>query len=210
MHNKCINPISWQYSNKKPWAHIYSKGFFAGLIFGELIFGGACYWKEFCISKWVWLVNKRGGHWGLRCCPVFFLAVFRWIKSYIAVSQWSQTLWCAMFVLLNLRCSVKRNYLRCCDTSCINTVDTMDGISSALWCVCCVENCRGNDIDCLPKCCITCGHFPCFQRPLGHVNHGNLKIYCGVGVSAISLLVMRCLMIFWQCCGIHSPPMPPS
>ena len=24
-----------------------------------LIFGGAYYWKEFCISKWVWLVNKN-------------------------------------------------------------------------------------------------------------------------------------------------------
>ena len=34
------------------------------------------------------------------------------------------------------------------------------------------------------------------HRILGHVNHGNLKIYCGVGVSAIFLAVMRCLMIF--------------
>ena len=29
-----------------------------GLFSGELIFGGACYRKEFCISKCVWLVNK--------------------------------------------------------------------------------------------------------------------------------------------------------
>ena len=30
-----------------------------GLFSGELIFGGACYRKEFCVSKWVWLVNKN-------------------------------------------------------------------------------------------------------------------------------------------------------
>ena len=30
-----------------------------GLFLGELIFGGACYWKEFCISKWVRLANKN-------------------------------------------------------------------------------------------------------------------------------------------------------
>ena len=29
-----------------------------GLFSGELIFGGAYYWKEFCISKWVGLDNK--------------------------------------------------------------------------------------------------------------------------------------------------------
>ena len=29
-----------------------------GLFSGELIFRGACYWKEFCISKWVGLDNK--------------------------------------------------------------------------------------------------------------------------------------------------------
>ena len=57
----------------------------------------------------------------LRCCSVF-CAVFWWIKSHIAVLRWSQTLRCAMFVLLNLRCSVKRNYLRCRDTSSIYTV----------------------------------------------------------------------------------------
>ena len=29
-----------------------------GLFSGELIFGGAYYWKEFCVSKWVRLDNK--------------------------------------------------------------------------------------------------------------------------------------------------------
>ena len=29
-----------------------------GLFLGELSFGGAYYWKEFCISKWVGLDNK--------------------------------------------------------------------------------------------------------------------------------------------------------
>ena len=35
------------------------KAFFAGLISGELIFGGAYYRKEFWVSKWVCLDNKN-------------------------------------------------------------------------------------------------------------------------------------------------------
>ena len=35
------------------------KAFLLGLFSGELIFGGAYYWKEFCISKWVGLDNKN-------------------------------------------------------------------------------------------------------------------------------------------------------
>ena len=34
------------------------KAFLLGLSSGELIFGGAYFRKEFCVSKWVWLVNK--------------------------------------------------------------------------------------------------------------------------------------------------------
>ena len=34
------------------------KAFKLGLFSGELIFGGAYYWKEFCVSKWVGLDNK--------------------------------------------------------------------------------------------------------------------------------------------------------
>ena len=30
-----------------------------GLFSGELIFGGAYYWNEFCVSKWVGLDNKN-------------------------------------------------------------------------------------------------------------------------------------------------------
>ena len=30
-----------------------------GLFSGELIFGGAYYWKEICVSKWVGLDNKK-------------------------------------------------------------------------------------------------------------------------------------------------------
>ena len=30
-----------------------------GLFSGELNFGGAYYWKEFCVSKWVGLDNKN-------------------------------------------------------------------------------------------------------------------------------------------------------
>ena len=34
------------------------RAFSLGLFSGELIFGGACYWKEVCVSNRVWLVNK--------------------------------------------------------------------------------------------------------------------------------------------------------
>ena len=43
------------------------KAFLLGLFSGELIFGGACYRKEFCVSKWVWFVNKNSNSnspWG--------------------------------------------------------------------------------------------------------------------------------------------------
>ena len=39
--------------NKGP---IFVQKTLKGLISGELIFGGACYPKEFCVSKWVRLV----------------------------------------------------------------------------------------------------------------------------------------------------------
>ena len=35
------------------------KAFLVGLFSGDLIFGGAYYWKEFCISKWIGLDNKN-------------------------------------------------------------------------------------------------------------------------------------------------------
>ena len=35
------------------------KAFLLGLFLGELILGGAYYWKEFCVSKWVGLDNKN-------------------------------------------------------------------------------------------------------------------------------------------------------
>ena len=35
------------------------KALLLGLFLGELIFGGAYYWKEFCVLKWVWLDNKN-------------------------------------------------------------------------------------------------------------------------------------------------------
>ena len=63
-----MKPTTWLYNIKligmfskyhkncdnKPWAYICLKGFFAGLIFG-----GACYWREFCVSKLVGLDNKN-------------------------------------------------------------------------------------------------------------------------------------------------------
>ena len=36
--------------------------FLLGLFSGELIFRGAYYWKEFCVSKWVGLDNKNSYH----------------------------------------------------------------------------------------------------------------------------------------------------
>ena len=38
------------------------KAFLLGLFSGELIFGGACYQKQFYISKWVWLVKIAGSN----------------------------------------------------------------------------------------------------------------------------------------------------
>ena len=35
------------------------KAFLLGLFLGKLIFGGACYWREFCVSKWVGLDNQN-------------------------------------------------------------------------------------------------------------------------------------------------------
>ena len=40
----------------------FSRLFFKMSIFPDpeyIIFGGACYRKEFCVSKWAWLVNKN-------------------------------------------------------------------------------------------------------------------------------------------------------
>ena len=35
------------------------KAFSLGLFSVELVFGGACYRKEFCVSNWVLLLNKN-------------------------------------------------------------------------------------------------------------------------------------------------------
>ena len=42
-----------------PGLIIVQKAFLLGLFLGELIFGGAYYWKEVCVSKWVGLDNKN-------------------------------------------------------------------------------------------------------------------------------------------------------
>ena len=39
---------------------IFVQKSFGGLNFGELIFGVAYYWREFCVSKWVGFDNKNG------------------------------------------------------------------------------------------------------------------------------------------------------
>ena len=43
-----------------PGLILVQKAFLLGLFSEELIFGGAYYWKEFCVSKWVGLDNKNG------------------------------------------------------------------------------------------------------------------------------------------------------
>ena len=71
--------------------------------------------------------------------------------------------------------------------------------------VCCVENCRGNDIDC--QACKIVYHMQAFSMfskgHTGHVNHGNLKIHRGVGVSptfiagdAVFLLIFCGVAVF--------------
>ena len=42
-----------------PGLMFVQKAFLLGSFWGELIFGGAYYWKEFCISRWVGLDNKN-------------------------------------------------------------------------------------------------------------------------------------------------------
>ena len=42
-----------------PGLTFVQKAILLGLYSGELIFGGAYYWKEFCVSKWVELDNKN-------------------------------------------------------------------------------------------------------------------------------------------------------
>ena len=37
----------------------FQKAFLLGLFLGQLIFRGAYYWKEFCVSKWVGLDNQN-------------------------------------------------------------------------------------------------------------------------------------------------------
>ena len=44
----------------RPWANTCSKGFLVGFFSGELFFGGAYYWREFCVLKWAGLDNKKG------------------------------------------------------------------------------------------------------------------------------------------------------
>ena len=58
LHNYTVN------SDNKPWAYIVSKFkvFLVVLFLGELIFGGAYYWKEFCVSKWVGLDSKNSSN----------------------------------------------------------------------------------------------------------------------------------------------------
>ena len=42
-----------------PGLIIVQKAFLVGLFSGELIFGGAYYWREFYVSKWVGLDTKN-------------------------------------------------------------------------------------------------------------------------------------------------------
>ena len=44
---------------RSPGFIFVEKAFSLGLFSGELIFGGACYWKEFCVSNWVGLDDKN-------------------------------------------------------------------------------------------------------------------------------------------------------
>ena len=56
--NRIDFPYTVKFRKYKPWADIFSNGFLLGFCSGKLIFGGAYYWREFCISKWVGIDNK--------------------------------------------------------------------------------------------------------------------------------------------------------
>ena len=52
-------PLCRKIPTISPGLVFVQKAFLLGLFSGELIFGGAYYWKEFCASKWVGLDNKN-------------------------------------------------------------------------------------------------------------------------------------------------------
>ena len=59
-----VNSLAPLYKYRKiliisPGLIFVQKAFLVGLFSGELIFGGAYYWREFYISKWVGLDNKN-------------------------------------------------------------------------------------------------------------------------------------------------------
>ena len=54
------------------------------------------------------------------------------------------------------------------------------------------------------------GVFAVLKSHVGHVNHGNLKIYRGVGVSSTFLAVMRCSYYFFAVLRYPEPPNAPS
>ena len=69
MNNKSIHNVAVKSSHSlyyrkipiiSPGLIFVQKVFLLGLFSGELIFGGAYYWKEFCVSKRVGLDNKNG------------------------------------------------------------------------------------------------------------------------------------------------------
>ena len=55
----CVNIKYRKILLTSPGLIFVQDAFLLGLFSGEPIFKGAYYWKEFCISKWVWLNNKN-------------------------------------------------------------------------------------------------------------------------------------------------------
>ena len=66
--------------------------FFKRFFAGELIFGGAYYWKEFCVSKWVGLHNKNGLNHYENSLKQLTLTVFIWegllLEGFFASEIW--------------------------------------------------------------------------------------------------------------------------
>ena len=152
-------------------------------------------------------VKGRGGHKGLRCCgfaQFFFFLCSKLVKKipHCGVAMFSNPAVCYVCVL-NLQCSVKRNYFSAvlwhqqCRHSFTRGQERMTWTTRYgryIWLrdVCCAENCRGIDTDCLGNVC------------QGMFSWSFANVSCGDPAFFINL--------FGRCCGIqsHPPPPPPS
>ena len=161
----------------------------------------------------IFLCLMMRGTLGFAVLLRYFCAVFRWIKSQIAILRGSQTLRCAVCAFKTMVFSETKFAMlwhqQYQHMYSLHTDHALWAVHTTLWCVCCAENCQGNDFDCLAKYCITCGHFSYFQKAiLAMLIMGIWKYFA---LSAFRQIFLRwCgVFIFLRFCGTQSPQCPP-